>query len=273
MEGRAQVQRQEVGHRTGKSFWFWLRVGQQAQEVGRRRKGRRKRWLRSDCRWSDAKAWRWRWSDARWSDAKAWHWRWSDAKRSRSDCRWSDAMAWKWSDANSVEGPVMAWRMATNACQEVIKAVDVVPDVIKALDAWRGAVFPVRQGQLAQPHVCQHHHGVFAKAHIPEPQPVSLRRQPAKKANVVATLVANASLRANATLVHILGGFLLRTFPLAYATWEPPHAVSSAVLPRMGTPFAVVATRAERGRQGAERGRQGRHDDFCLPAVPNERGT
>ena len=263
MESRAQVQRQEVGHRTGKSFWFWLRVGQQAQEVGRRRKGRRKRWLRSDCRWSDAKAWRWRWSDARWSDAKAWHWRWSDAKRSRSDCRWSDAMAWRWSDANLVEGPVM----------EVIKAVDVVPDVIKALDAWRGAVFPVRQAQLAQPHVCQHHHGVFAKAHIPEPQPVSLRRQPAKKADVGATLVANASLRANATLVHILGGFLLRTFPLAYATWEPPHAVSSAVLPRMGTPFAVVATRAERGRQGAERGRQGRHDDFCLPAVPNERGT
>ena len=180
-------------------------------------------------------------------------------------------MAWKWSDANSVEGPVMAWRMATNACQEVIKAVDVVPDVIKALDAWRGAVFPVRQAQLAQPHVRQHHHGVFAKAHIPEPQPVSLRRQPAKKANVVATLVANASLRANAILVHILGGFLLRTFPLAYATWHPPHAVSSAVLPRVGATFAVVATHAE--SQGAERGRQGRHDDFCLPAVPNERGT
>ena len=182
-------------------------------------------------------------------------------------------MAWKWSDANSVEGPVMAWRMATNACQEVIKAVDVVPDVIKALDAWRGAVFPVRQGQLAQPHVCQHHHGVLAKAHIPEPQPVSLRRQPAKKADVVATLVANASLRASAILVHMLGGFLLRTFPCAYATWEPPHAVSSAVLPRMGAPFAVVGTRAERGRQGAERGRQGRHADFGLPTVPNERGT
>ena len=78
-------------------------------------------------------------------------------------------MAWRWSDANLVEGPVMAWRMATNACQEVIKAVDVVPDVIKALDAWRGAVYPVRQAQLAQPHVCQHHHGVFATAHIPEP--------------------------------------------------------------------------------------------------------
>ena len=170
-------------------------------------------------------------------------------------------MAWRWSDANLVEGPVMAWRMATNACQEVIKAVDVVPDVIKALDAWRGAVFPVRQAQLAQPHVRQHHHGVFAKAHIPEPQPVSLRRQPAKKADV------------GATLVLILGGFLLRTSPLANATWEPPHAVSFAVLPRMGTPFAVVATRAERGRQGAERGRQGRHDVFCLPAVPNERGT
>jgi hypothetical protein len=64
--------------------------------------------------------------------------------------------------------------------------------------------------------------------------------------------------------VHMLGGFLLRTFPCAYATWEPPHAVSSAVLPRMGAPFAVVGTRAERGRQGAERGRQGRHVDFCL---------
>ena len=120
VESRAQVQRQEVvGHKTGKSLW--LRVGLQAQEVGRRRKGRRKRWLRSDCRWSDAKrsrsdcrwsdakAWQWRWSDARWSDARAWHWRWIDAKLSRSDCRWSDAMAWKWSDA-------MAWRMATNAC-------------------------------------------------------------------------------------------------------------------------------------------------------------
>ena len=85
VESRAQGQRQEVvGHRTGKSLW--LRVGLQVQEVGdgRRRKGRRKRWLRSDCRWSDAKT-------------------------SRSDCRWSDAMAWKWSDA-------MAWRMATNAC-------------------------------------------------------------------------------------------------------------------------------------------------------------
>ena len=44
-----------------------------------------------------------------------------------------------------------------------------------------------------------------------------------------------------------LAGFLMTTFPMAKHTWEPPHAVSSAVPPRMGTPFAVVATRNELG--------------------------
>ena len=98
---------------------------------------------------------------------------------------------------------------------------------------WHGAVIAVPQVQLRQPHACQHHDGVFAKAHIPPPH--SLRLKPAKKADVI---ILPPSL-----LAHCLAAFRLTTFPVAYATWEPPHAVSFAVPPRTGTPFAASLAR------------------------------
>ena len=137
--------------------------------------------------------------------------------------------AWSWNNGNRSD-----WRESA-VVHEFFKRCCVAPHASQTIRnaIWHGAVFPVPQAQLRQPHACQHHDGVFAKAHIPPPHSPPLK--PAKKAHVGVTRVVP------------LAGCLLNTFPFANRTWAPPHAVSSAVPPRMGTTFAVAATRGRPG--------------------------